>query len=182
MYPWFKTALILTKARFRPPLNIDDESVINLRAGITDIDPFLELNNARHLNMMELGRWDYAVRVGFFATMRSRKWAVVMGGASVRFRRRIPFWSRYTMHTRMICHDGRWLYFLQETKRQGEICSSALMKAGVSSAQGLVPAPEVLAAMGIGPWGEKIPDWVEAWIIAEGQRPWPTGQSPASSR
>ena len=101
----------LIKARYRSPLNIEDESVLNLRAEFTDVDMFMELNNARYLNYMELGRWDYSQRVGFISLMRKQKWGVAVGGASIRYRRRIPFLKKYTMTTKLICHDGRWLYF-----------------------------------------------------------------------
>jgi len=172
MYPLLRTFTTIYRARNRPTLDIDDESLLNLRVGLSDIDIFGELNNARHLSMMELGRWDYSQRIGFFSLMRKNKWAVVVGGASLRYRRRLPFWSRYQLSTRMLCHDGRWFYFLQETKRNNEVCSSALVKAGVSAKQGLVDAPIVIAAMGMAGWGEQMPDWVQAWIEAEGMRPW----------
>lgn len=47
------------------------------------------------------------------------------------------------------------------------------MKVCATSSEGLVPAPEVIAASGWGDvWGD-MPDWVTAWIEAEAQRPWP---------
>ena len=60
MYPLIKFAITLIKAKNRPPLELADESVLHQRAGLTDIDIFMELNNARYLNYMELGRWDYS--------------------------------------------------------------------------------------------------------------------------
>ena len=105
--------------------------------------------------------------------MRRNKWGIAVGGASIRYRRRIPFMKKFTLNTEMICHDGRWFYFLQETYIDEKICSSALIKAGVTSKHGLVPATEVAIALGHEGWGKEMPDWVKAWIDAEGQRPWP---------
>ena len=122
---------------------------------------------------MELGRRDYSLRVGFVDLMRKNKWGIAVGGASIRYRRRIPFLQKFTLTTSMLCHDQRWFYFLQETHIGEKICSSALIKAGVTSKDGLVAAAEVAAAMGNDEWGEEIPHWVQAWIDAEGQRPWP---------
>ena len=174
MYPYLKLIATLTKARFRSKLNIDDASILNLRAGFADIDVFVELNHARYFNMMELGRWEYSYRVGFLKLMKAQRWGIAVGGASVRYRRRIPFWGKFTLSTRLIGHDGRWLYLLQETHRKKRICSSALIKAGATSKNGLVPAPEVVKAMGIENWDATVPAWVEAWIEAESQRPWPS--------
>lgn len=173
MYPLIRTATTLIKARYRPRLDTDQEATLTLRVGLTDVDVFGELNNARHLNAMELGRWDHAQRIGFMPIMRARKWGVVVGGVSIRYRRRIPFLARYTVTTRLLCHDSRWFYFLQETKRKEKICSSALIKAGASSKEGLVDAPRVLSALGVAEWSPPVPPWVQAWIDAEGQRPWP---------
>lgn len=174
MYPFLKLTATFMKAIFRSELNLEDKSVLRLRTGFTDIDMFMELNNARYFNYMELGRWDFAYRVGFIRLMKKHKWGIVLGGASVRFRRRIPFFSKFTLTTQLICHDGRWFYFLQETHRKNKICSSALMKIGVTSKNGLVPATDVLKKIDREDWGADVPNWVSAWVEAEGQRPWPT--------
>ena len=175
MYPFLKLTATLIRAKFRSKLQLEDKSTLKLRAGITDIDVFMELNNARYFTYMELGRWDFSCRVGFTDLMKKNTWSVALGGSSVRFRRRIPFLAKFTLTTQLVCHDGRWFYFLQETHIRNRICSSALMKLGVTSRKGLVPAAEVLKKIHRGDWGTDIPEWVSAWIDAESQRPWPTG-------
>lgn len=174
MYPYLKLATTFIRARYRPKLQLKEPGVLHLRAGLSDIDPFMELNNARYFNYMELGRWDYSYRVGFIRLMHKNKWGVAVGGASIRFRRRIPFLSRFTLTTQLICHDGRWIYFLQETHRDSKICSSALMKVCATSKDGLVPASEVMKYFDDAEWTNTIPGWVSAWNEAESQRPWPT--------
>ena len=121
---------------------------------------------------MELGRWDYSYRVGFLQLMRSKQWGVAVGGASIRYRRRIPLYSKFTVTSTLICHDGRWFYFLQEFHRGNTICASALMKVCAVSKDGLIPATEVIGELGEN-LDSEIPDWVNAWIEAEGMRPWP---------
>jgi len=174
MYPFLKLAVTLIRAKFRSELALEDTSILKLRAGLTDVDMFMELNNARYFTYMELGRWDFSYRVGFVRLMKKYKWGAAVGGASVRFRRKVPFLSKYTLTTQLICHDGRWFYLLQETHRKGKICSSALMKLGVTSKNGLIPATEVIAHLNREDWGVDIPKWVSAWIETESQRPWPT--------
>ena len=172
MYPVVKFASLLFGARFREKLALHESSALHYRVGITDVDMFGELNNARYLNYMELGRWDYSYRTGFMGLMKAKNWGVAVGGASIRYRRRIPFLSRFSVTSELICHDGRWFYFLQEFHRQDRICASALMKVCATSKKGLVPATEVLDEMGV-QMDAGTPDWVAAWIEAEGMRPWP---------
>jgi len=57
------------------------------------------------------------------------------------------------------------------------ICSSALIKAGVVSKNGLVPAAEVMQEFPNNTWTGELPDWVHAWIAAESQRPWPSNST-----
>ena len=173
MYPYLKLATTLLKAKFRSGLSLDDVTTQQLWVGPTDVDPFMELNHARHLFYMELARWDFGYRTGLLSLCKRHRWGIAAGGASVRYRRRVPLLSRFTLETRLVCHDGRWFYFLQEILRGEQICSSALLKIGVTSRDGLVPAPQVLKQMGFEDWRTEMPDWVSAWIEAEGMRPWP---------
>lgn len=172
MYPFLKFFLTVRGARRRSKLDLMDKSVLNFRVGLTDIDLFMELNHARFFTYMELGRWDYSARVGFLKLMKAEGWGVAVGGASVRYRRRVPFWRKFTLSTQLVCHDGRWFYFLQEIHSKNEISCSALIKACAVSKQGLVPATEVVEKYGADMPAD-MPAWVTAWIEAEGQRPWP---------
>ena len=172
MYPYIKLAATLVKARYRSKLDLEDAGILNCRVGLTDTDPFLELNHARQISYMELGRWDYCYRVGLIKLMKQNSWGVTVGGISMRYRRRVPLFASFTLSTRPVCHDSRWFYFLQEIKRDNQICSSALIKAGLVSKSRLVSSLEALEIAGRSDWGHDVPEWVSAWISAEGQRPW----------
>ena len=173
MYPYLLTLRTILTARFRSSLSFSDTGVLALRAGVNDIDHFGEVNNGRQLTLMDLGRYDLGVRLGLMAVVAEKKWGLAVGGSSIRYRRRIPFFKRFTLHSRVIGHDGRWFYFLQEMWCQGQICSSALVKAGVIAKEGLVPASVVMAEFPDSNWSGELPDWVTAWIEAESLRPWP---------
>jgi acyl-CoA thioesterase FadM len=133
MYPFLKLAITLNKARFRSRLDLEDTGILHSWAGVTDVDPFMELNHARQILYMELGRWDYSERAGFIELLKKNKWGLTVGGISIRYRRPLPFLKSFTVTTRPICHDSRWFYFLQEILRGDRICTSALVKAGAVS-------------------------------------------------
>ena len=112
MYPYFRVITTLLGSRLRPNLQVGETGILKLRAGIFDIDTFGEVNNGRQLTLMDLGRYDMAVRTG-------------------------------------------------------------LMKAGVSSKGGLIPATDVLKKFPKSNWNTELPIWGRAWIDADSQRPWP---------
>ncbi len=177
MYPYLLTLHTLITARYRPPLQFHETVVIKLRAGFSDIDHYGEVNNGRQLTLMDLGRYDLGVRGGLMKLIAEKKWGLAVGGSSIRYRRRIPFGKKYELRSRISGHDGRWFYFQQEMWCGENICSSALIKAGVISKQGLVPATEVMESFPVENWTGELPEWVQAWIDAESLRPWPSNTS-----
>ena len=172
MYPYLKLFKILIKAKFGSSLNIDEESVLKMRVFLGDIDIYPELNNGRHLTLMDMGRLDLAQRTGLLRIVHWQKWGFAVAGASVRYRHRLKAFKRFELRTRIVAIDDRWFYFLQNTIRKGNIYSSALVRAGITSKQGLVPVRKVLDALGEPDWNPSMPKWVKAWSEAEELRPW----------
>lgn len=173
MYPYFRVARLVLRARWLPRLELDAESVITTRVSLFDIDLNNELNNGRHLTLMDLGRTDLVARSGILRRLLRQRWGLAVGGASIRFRHRVPAWSRITIRTQMLCHDQRWFYFHQKIQLGERTCSAALVRAGIVAKGRLVEAPQVLEVFGRPDWNPPIPEWVQAWVDAEGQRPWP---------
>jgi acyl-CoA thioesterase FadM len=146
--------------------------VLKLRVFFGDIDIYPELNNGRHLTLMDMGRLDLAQRTGLLRLVHRQKWSFAVAGASVRYRHRLKFLKGYRLHTRIAATDDRWFYFHQNTIRKGKIHSSALIRAGIINKKGIVPVKTVLEKMGAQDWDPGIPDWIEAWAKAEELRPW----------
>lgn len=176
MYPFFRLATTVMKARRRPRLAVGGESRLDLRVWLGDIDVYPELNNGRHLMLFDLGRVDLAVRTGLWDALRPRRWALVTAAASVRYRHRVPLFGRLTVRTRIAGRDRLWFYMHQEIRHAGRIASSALIRSGLAARGGLVPTGEILAALGDASMPEQVPEWVAAWIAADALRPWDDGR------
>ena len=92
MYPYLRTLKFF--ARRKSKLAIGDESVVNMRVLFSDVDPFMELNNGRHLTMMDFGRFDLAIRTGLLSVAKQKNWSFTIAGASVRYRHRLKFMQK----------------------------------------------------------------------------------------
>jgi acyl-CoA thioesterase FadM len=172
LYPYLRLIKTLIKAKFGSSLNINEESVLKMRVFFGDIDFYPELNNGRHLTLMDIGRLDLAERIGLLRIVHKQKWGFAVAGASVRYRHRLKALKPFRLHTRIVTIDDRWFYFHQSTVQKGKIHSSALVRAGITSKQGLVPVKKVLDALGMIDWNPGMPEWVKAWSEAEELRPW----------
>lgn len=172
MYPYLRMLKLFARKKSRSKLEIGDESVLNMRVQFSDIDPFMELNNGRHLTMMDFGRFDIAMRTGLLSVAKKEGWSFTIAGASVRFRHRLKLMQKYTLHSQVVGYDEKWFYFHQKTIRHGKTHSAALIRAAVTSRKGIVNPKEVLAAMGYENLSYSVPDWVAAWAKADELRPW----------
>lgn len=173
MYPFLRLALVSRAARRRPKLPLDGASDLSLRCTPLDLDMFGEMNNGRVLTLYDLGRFDHAIRTGLTDLLKPKRWGFAVGGASVRYRRRVRLFDRITLTTRPLGRDDRWFYLRQTMSVRGAPVSSGLMRTCVTDRAGVVATDAVMAALGAPDWRPPLPGWVETWIAAEAARPWP---------
>lgn len=173
MYPWFRMFKELWKFR-NSPLPPMGTHVSHHICWPWDIDPFLELNNGRTLTLYDLGRIPLAVRTGLRDLAKARGWGLTVAGVSVRYRRRVRTFQRVEMQTRLIGWDSRFLYMDQTMWRGGDCTSQLLLRSAVTQgARGIVDPAEMAVAMGLPAQSPELPGWVQAWIAADAERPWP---------
>jgi len=173
MYPLIRLAKISLTSSKRPPLGPDDTGTLDMIVWPWDCDVFVEMNNGRHLTLYDLGRFDYGERCGLVPLLKERKWGLVVAGSTIRYRKRLRPFQRYTLNTRLIGRDDRWFYFVQKMVRGGETCSAGLVRTAVTKKGRILPTREVTEALGYPDWNPEKPAWVEAWIAADDSRPWP---------
>ena len=173
MYPYIRLAKELLIHRDAPPLAIGEVHRSELICWPHDIDMWMELNNGRTLTMMDLGRVIMFRRMGLVDVMRRKRWAGTIAGASIRYRRRIRMFERIEMQSAVIGWDDRFTYAEQSLWRGEECCSHALLRMAVTDKDGIVTSDRFAEALGISPESPPLPEWVSAWIDAEGHRPWP---------
>lgn len=172
MYPYFRLLKLFATKKSRKKLVVGDESTLPMRVCLVDIDPFMELNNGRHLTMMDFGRFDLAMRSGLLSIVKKKGWGLAVAGASVRYRHRLKLMQKYKLHSQVVGYDDLWFYFHQKTIRNGKIHSAALIRTAVTSKKGIVKPHNVLKAMGYENINPTVPDWVAAWAAADELRPW----------
>lgn len=162
---------MLISAHLGRGLPIGGVGELRMRVWPGDVDFYPEMNNGRQLSLMDLGRIDFAIRVGLMRIARQKGWGFVAAGASVRYRRRLRPFSRFLLRTRLVGRDDRWFYFHQQMIQNDRVCTSALIRGGLTSKSGLVPAQQALDAMDRQDWHPELPGWVKAWTEADELRP-----------
>ncbi|MDO5657517.1 MAG: acyl-CoA thioesterase [Paracoccus sp. (in: a-proteobacteria)] len=173
MYPLIRFVKEMWLARRAPRLGMFDAHISQHICWPWDLDPWIELNNGRTLTLYDLGRMPLGLRTGLADVMRRKAWGITVAGNSVRYRRRVRGFDRFTMVSRCIGWDHRFIYMEQSIWRGGECCNHMLLRAALTSAEGIVPPAKLAREMGAPEESPPLPDWVQAWIEADHQRPWP---------
>ncbi|MCB1389191.1 MAG: acyl-CoA thioesterase [Rhodobacteraceae bacterium] len=172
MYPLLRFAKEAIAYRARP-LDLLATHVSHHRCWPWDLDPWMELNNGRTLTLYDLGRIPLMTRTGLVRAAFGQGWGITVAGSTVRYRRRIRAFQRFEMHSRLLGWDTRFVYFEQAMWRRGEALNHVLIRMATTDAQGIVPPVRLMEAMGQPAASPPLPGWVDAWIAADAQRPWP---------
>ena len=178
MYPYFRAAYFMFKARSMPEIGIYDWHVSTHRAWPWDTDAFGELNNGRILTLFELGRWQAGVRMGIMGKTLKAGIMFPIAGVSVRYRKRVPVFQTYRMQTRFLGFDDRFIY-VEQSMWQGETCmNQMLLRFAPKTRNGTIPPVEYMQKMGLDEENRPLPDWANNWIKADATRPWPPTDGP----
>jgi acyl-CoA thioesterase FadM len=145
----FRMFLTIFLANRKPKMRALDMSRMFMRVLPTDLDIQMHMNNGRYLSIMDLGRIDMMVRVGFWSIARSKGWFPVVGAARMEYRRSLTVFQRYEMTSQIVAWDDRWIFVEQQFLYRDKLCTRAVFKTMIRSKDGLVTPKEVMAATGL---------------------------------
>jgi acyl-CoA thioesterase FadM len=160
--------LTVASGLLKPRQGVFDESSVALRVWPNDLDVNLHLTNSRYLLAMDLGRWDYGVRVGMWREMARRRWFPLLGSATLRFRKGLGPFQRYELRTRIVAWDEKWGWFEQRFCVGETVYAIGRVKWLFRGPAGNVPTAELFAALGVSDApARELPESIRLWQQAE---------------
>ena len=161
MYPYFRLLKLICKGAFTKKENPEQtSSSLKIRVWPHDLDPFLELNNGRYVTLLDLGRFDFVLKIKLHRLLKRKKWSLTVAGTYNEYRHRIRLFQQFTLNTSIIGYDDRWFYFLQKAERNGKIHFSSVVKTAFTSKEGLVSAESAIKEMELEHLKIPLPDWI----------------------
>jgi acyl-CoA thioesterase FadM len=151
MLLFFRFLITLVKGGFRSRIGPLDPSVVHFRALPQDCDLNLHLNAGRYVSFMDVARSELFARRRVFRTLLRRGWRPIMGGATVTYRRSVLPFERFSVTSRLMAWDDKWLYLEQLVhKGDGTLSATGIVRM-LLGGKGGEPSPrEVLTLLGIG--------------------------------
>ena len=178
-YPFFSLFRSYFASKFANKAKIEDETILTMRCGISDIDPYMEINNGRYQTLADIGRFNHGFRTGFFSIAKKNKIYFTVAGASIKYRHRIPFGEKFTMTTKIIYVDEKWTYYLHKFIVKGRVTSTLLARTGVVKDGKLIKSKDASLIFNLNIPDLNLPKWVNDWIKSDEHNPFfLTGFSP----
>ena len=144
----FRIAILIIKNIFRRRSGVLDESLLRLRVWPTDADLNFHLNDGRYMSLAGLARVDLMLRSGLLRRAMKRGWYPVVASAIVRYRREIKWMEKFTLRSRIIGWDEKWVYFEHRFEKEGDLAAIAYARGVMRNREGAVPTSDVVALVG----------------------------------
>ena len=113
-----------------------------------DLDINLHMTNSRYNSFMDIGRIGFMFRHGGWSKIRKAGLFPVLGSIATRFRRPVNPFQKFTVTTRVVSWDRRWLYMEQKIIAGGQTASVALCKVLFIAKGQRVTTDELLGVIG----------------------------------
>jgi acyl-CoA thioesterase FadM len=146
---FFRMFRVFVAALFRSRIGLLDSSELKFWVLPTDLDINIHMTNARYLSFMDLGRTDLLIRAGMLKMMRQEKWMPVVGHIDIKFRRSLFPFQRFSLKSRLLCWDEKWLYMEQQLESAKGVHSVAIVRGLFLDRNGVaVPSQKLLDYLG----------------------------------
>lgn len=145
------------------------EGLVHGRVWPTDMNLGGHMDNVRYLKLMDSARTSFFMQTGIArAAGPARITPVpVVAATHIRYRRPLGAWQAFSLATRILCWDDKWLFLEQTISHRGQPASQALVKCVFLRNDKPVAPAQVLALTG-GPMASPpVPEKVRTWLAVD---------------
>ena len=145
---WLRLLYLQFALRRRPRIDLLEPVALDLRVWPTDLDVLGHVNNGRYLTLMDLGRLALMKQSGLLEVANRRRWMPLVRGIDIEYYKPLLPWQPFTLQTRLLGWDDKWLYLGQAFRRGETTVAEAQIHGLLRGRDGNVPTRELLAAIG----------------------------------
>jgi len=158
----------LIRSQLKRRIDLLDESAVTMRVWPNDLDLNLHMNSGRYLSMMDIGRVEILGRTRLLRKVFGRGWRPIAAAATIRYRRSLLPFQRFTVRTKVVCWDDKWLYFRHVIERRGDMCAIGYVRGLLRGRDGNITPAQILELAGkTGTPSPPMPDDLARWLAAE---------------
>lgn len=148
MHMILRTLLIFFTKRFSKKSSVNEMTEYTMRVLPTDLDLLMHVNNGVYFSLMDFGRWDMIFRNGVYDACKKRGWYSVVASETIKFRRSLKLWDKFTLQTQIKGHDEKNVFIQQKFICRGQLMATGLVRVRIlKKSGGTVPTYDVFKAI-----------------------------------
>lgn len=134
----------MIKSRLKPSA-LGAVTEYTMRVLPVDLDVLMHVNNGMYFSYMDFGRWDMIFRSGVYDKSRARGWYSVVAGETIKFKRSLKLWDKFTIKTQVIGYDDKYFFIRQTFVKDNLVHAIGMVKVRfLKFSGGTVSTQEVL--------------------------------------
>ncbi len=142
---------------------------IKMRVLPTDLDFLWHVNNGVYFSFMDFGRMNMIFRNGVFDLSQKNGWYGVVASETMKFKRSLQLWDKFTLQTQITGYDDKYFYITQKFILKDAVVAQGLVKIRfLSKKGGGISTSEIIRATGE-QFENHSPDLGKAWSDIEAQ-------------
>ena len=136
MHMIWRTIWIFLTKRFFKKAELNEVTEYTMRVLPTDLDLLFHVNNGIYFSLMDFGRWDMIFRNGVYDACMKRGWYSVVAGETIKFKKSLKLWDKFTLQTQLVSHDDKNIFIQQKFICRGELMATGLVRVRVLKRSG----------------------------------------------
>ncbi|PID61609.1 MAG: hypothetical protein CSB44_06125 [Gammaproteobacteria bacterium] len=164
---WLRLFWRIITARFRSRCSLLGPCESHFRVLPNDLDANMHMNNGVYLTIADLGRFDLIFRSGSVGIFYRKRWLPVVARQTIRFKRSLGVFQRYTITSRIIGFDERSIFIEQLFTSKGHFVAKLIVDARFMEKGKPVRPAAVIEATGIDPAEVHTRPWLADWLAVQ---------------
>lgn len=161
---WLRLLYFVVAVRFRKAVMGLDACHTPFRCWPADLDTLLHMNNSRYLAIMDIARIDLITRCGLWGKLRSRGHYPIVEAQTIRYRKSIKLFQKFTIVTQIAGWDEKSFYLTQTFMRGNEVAAEAMLKGRfLKQTRGTVPPADIMEMAGYARLSPALPKPLATW-------------------
>lgn len=155
----------------RPAVSVVDEVRTPLVISPAEIDVYAHMNNGKYFTLMDVGRWELAIRTGLLRAAMRHGWRPVAVSVAARFKKELTAFDRVELTSAIRAWDEKYFYVEHRFEKAGALHAQGFVQIVSKRARVTVPPAELFAQVGYSGPSPAADDALAAWITSLGRTP-----------
>lgn len=165
--PFFRLSSVLFKAYRKPKSGFLEQTEIETKVHLNDLDMNMHMNNARYATMFDLGRVDFLVKTGLMKHIWNDKWRPIVAATTITFLKSLKLYERFKVTTKLVYCDEKWFYLEHRLLRKNELYAVSYVKCLFLKLGKKIPSQELAQMLDVPIFPQMNPPqsllkWIEA--------------------